>query len=125
MVFIMFSGLVILITILGLLGLSAYTAEQKRKEIGIRKVLGASPMNIFKLMFRDYIALWAIGAIIALPAAWYLIDKWLASFAIRIEPGLTFFLFPLGFVLLVALTTVYVQSCKIIMMNPGESIRNE
>ena len=123
-VFLLFSGLVILVTILGLIGLSAYTAEQRRKEIGIRKILGASPIRIFNLMFRDYLVLWALGALFALPAAYYLIDKWLASFAIRIEPGYGFFLLPLAGVLLVALTTVFLQSMKVLRMNPAQSIQS-
>ncbi len=124
-VFILFSGLVIIITILGLLGLSAYTAQQKKKEIGIRKVLGASAVSIFNLMFRSYLFLWAFAALIALPLTWYLIEKWLDSFALRIEPHTAFFAIPIIVVLLVALLTVWVQSGKIIKMNPVESIQAE
>ncbi len=124
-VFILFSGLVIVITILGLLGLSAYTAQQKQKEIGIRKVLGASSLSIFNLMFRNYLILWAIAATISIPLTWYLIEKWLDSFALRIEPHTVFFAIPVIVVLIIALLTVWVQSGKIIKMNPVKSLRTE
>ncbi|MFW5687622.1 MAG: ABC transporter permease, partial [Bacteroidota bacterium] len=124
-VFLLFSSLVIIITIMGLMSLSAYTAEQKKKEIGIRKVLGANSASIFRLMFKEYIYLWAIGAVIAIPAVYYLIERWLASFALRIEPGFLFLVLPLATVLIVALITVFVQSEKILHMNPVESIRSE
>ncbi len=123
MVFLLFSVLVIIITILGLMGLSAYTAAQKRKEIAIRKVLGASPVQVFTLMFREYIVLWAVSAAIALPVAWYFIDNWLSAFAIRIEPGYGFYFLPLFTVLLVAITTVFMLSLRVIRLNPSETIR--
>ncbi len=123
LVFLLFSILVIIITILGLMGLSAYTAEQKKKEIGIRKILGASPMNIFNLMFKEYIVLWALGAIVALPLVYFLIEKWLNSFALRINPGYWFYTTPLTLVLFVALATVFLQSWKVLMLNPAENIR--
>jgi putative ABC transport system permease protein len=124
-VFLLFSVLVILITILGLMGLSAYTAEQKRKEIGIRKVLGANPLDIFRLLFKDYIYLWIIGALIALPTAYLLLEKWLDSYAVRIVPDYLFYILPLILVILVALTTVFMQSFKILKMNPVDNIRTE
>jgi putative ABC transport system permease protein len=123
LVFLLFSILVIIITILGLMGLSAYTAEQKKKEIGIRKILGASPMNIFSLMFKEYIVLWALGAVVALPMVYFLIEKWLNSFALRINPGYWFYTTPLTLVLFVALATVFLQSWKVLMLNPAENIR--
>jgi len=124
-VFLLFSLLVIIITILGLMGLSAYTAAQKRKEIAIRKVLGASPFQIFSLMFREYIVLWAISAVIALPVAWYFINNWLAGFAIRIEPGYSFYFLPLFIVLLVSITTVFMLSQRVLRLNPSETTRTD
>ncbi len=124
-VFLLFSILVILITILGLMGLAAYTAEQKRKEIGIRKVLGANSLSIFQLLFKDYIYLWILGAAVALPTAYILVEKWLDSYAVRISPDYWFYVIPLTIVIVVALTTVFLQSMKLLKMNPAENIRTE
>ena len=121
----LFSLLVIIITILGLMGLSAYTVEQKRKEIGIRKVLGAKKTDIFRSLFKDYILLWIAGGLIAIPLAYYLMDNWLNTFALRIQPGYLFFIFPVIIVILITLLTVFVQSSRVLHMNPSESIKAE
>ena len=125
MVFALFSLLVIMVTIVGLIGLSAFTAEQRRKEIGIRKVLGASQHTIFMLLFRDYLVLWLVAALIAVPAVVSFLGRWLDGFAVRmqIEPGM--FLIPLLLVLCISLFTVWGVSRKIISLNPVENIGYE
>jgi putative ABC transport system permease protein len=119
----LFSILVILITVLGLMGLSAYTVEQRRKEIAIRKVLGAKKSDIFRTLFKDYILLWILGGLIALPLAYYFIDIWLNNFALRIQPGYLFFILPILIVIIITLSTVFIQSTKVLHMNPSESIK--
>lgn len=124
-VLLLFSILVIIITILGLMGLSAYTAEQKKKEIGIRKVLGARKLDIFGSLFRDYVLLWALGGVLALPVVYYLLEKWLNSFAMRIEQSALFFVIPVFTVIVITLITVFAQSLRVLQMNPTTSIRSE
>jgi len=119
----MFSILVVLITVMGLMGLSAYTVEQRRKEIAIRKVLGAKKSDIFKALFKDYIPLWILGGLIALPLAYFFIDNWLNNFALRIQPGYLFFILPILSVIFITLSTVFIQSSKVLHMNPSESIK--
>jgi putative ABC transport system permease protein len=125
MVFALFSLLVILVTVLGLLALSAYTAEQRKKEIGIRKVLGAADKQVFFMLFRDYIVLWIIAGIIAIPISAYLLGKWLEGFALRSSIEWWIFALPMLVVLMVSLVTVWAQSLRIISQNPVENIKYE
>lgn len=125
MVFTLFSILSILITILGLLSLSAYSAEQRKREIGIRKVLGAQVASIVRLLFKEYITLWIIACIIAIPTVWYFLSEWLNNFALRIEPAWWMAVVPASLVLIVALVTTGSQSLKAATMNPVESIKEE
>jgi len=87
-----FSGFSIFISCLGLLGLVAYTAMQRTKEIGIRKVLGATLQNILLLLSREFIALLAIANIMVIPIVWFLLRNWLDQFAFRIELNSWFFM---------------------------------
>jgi hypothetical protein len=120
-----FAFLGVFISCLGLLGLAAFTAEQRTKEIGIRKVLGASVGNIIALLTSDYLKLVMLSLLLAIPLAWYALSKWLESFAYRIP--LTGWVFALagGIALLVALLTVSFQSVKAALANPVKSLRSE
>lgn len=121
----LFTTLAIFIACLGLLGLSAYMAERRAKEIGIRKVFGASVAQIIGLLSRDFLYLVGIALLIALPLAWYFMSQWLEGFTFRIK--LNWWLFGLAAVLAlsIAFLTVSVQSAKAALVNPVKSLRNE
>ncbi|MEE4177842.1 MAG: FtsX-like permease family protein [Bacteroides sp.] len=125
MVFALFSVLVILISVLGLMALSAYSAEQRKKEIGIRKVLGASNPQVFKMLFHDYLLLWFIAGLLAIPITYYLLDKWLDHFALQSSLSWWIFFIPLITVLFIALSTVWSQSRNYVAQNPVENIKYE
>jgi putative ABC transport system permease protein len=125
MVFGMFSVLSVILTVMGLLGLAAYTAEQRKKEIGIRKVMGASFGSITTLLLREYIVLWLIAALVALPVVIFLIQSWLQGFASRITMGWTVIVIPLSSILLITIITVIVQSYRAISLNPLNCIQYE
>lgn len=120
-----FTTVAILIACLGLYGLAAFTAEQKIKEIGVRKVLGASITSIVSLLSRDFMKLVLIAYLIAVPASWFLMDKWLEEFAYRTE--LSWWLFAgAGFIaFLIALATVSSQTIRAAMVNPVKSLKSE
>ncbi|MFW6350777.1 MAG: ABC transporter permease [Bacteroidota bacterium] len=124
-VFLLFSVLVIIITILGLLSLAAYTAELRRKEFGIRKILGANSIQIFMLFFKDYMILWIIAGLIALPTAYLFIENWLNNFAVRTSLNPFTFVFALVVVLLITFFTVFGQSLRIIRSAPVNNIKME
>jgi len=120
-----FSVLAIFISCLGLFGLAAYTAEKRTKEIGIRKVLGASVKSLAGLLSKDFLKLVAISCIIAFPIAWWMMNKWLESYSYRIHINWTIF-FAAGFLaLLIALLTVSFQAIKAAVANPIKSLRTE
>ena len=120
-----FSILIIFIACLGLFGLATYTAEQRTKEIGIRKVLGASVTQVTQMLSKDFLKLVLIASLIAFPAAWWAMNKWLQSFAYRIN--ISWWVFAVaGFTaLLIALLTVSFQAIKAAMANPVKSLRTE
>lgn len=120
-----FTGLALLIACLGLFGLAVFITEQRTKEIGIRKVLGATTSGLVKLLSMDFLRLVLIAFAIATPLAWYGLQRWLENFAHRTD--LHWWVFALaGLVALaVALVTVGVQSVKAALANPIESLRNE
>ena len=120
-----FAGIAILISCLGLFGLAAFTAERRQKEIGIRKVLGATMSNIVTLLSKDFLLLVLLGFAFAIPIAWYVMNQWLADFAYRIEIGPGIFAIAGGAAFLIALATVSWQSIKTALMNPVNSLRNE
>ena len=120
-----FTILAILIATLGLFGLAAFSAQQKTKEIGIRKVLGASISSIISLLAKDFIRLVMLGFIIATPVAWYIMQQWLANFAFRITISWWIFVLAGGIAIVVALLTVIYQSLKAALTNPVEALRNE
>lgn len=120
-----FAILAIILSCLGLFGLSAYTATQRIKEIGIRKVLGASVLNITTMLSTDFLKLVAVAVLIASPLVWLVMNNWLKSFAYRIN--INWWIFPVaGFIaLLIALLTVSYQAIKAALMNPVKSLKNE
>lgn len=120
-----FAGLAILISCLGLFGLSAFTAEQRTKEIGIRKVLGASVTSITSLLAKDFLKLVFIAMVVVLPGAWYLMRDWLSQFAYHIE--LQWWMFAVACVLsvVIAFLTIGFQSVKAALVPPVKSLRSE
>ena len=124
-IFNIFSLLAIFISCLGLFGLSAHSAEQRIKEIGVRKVLGASSSNIVLLLSREFV-IWVIAAnIFALPLAWFAMNKWLQNFAYRVNIGIPIFFISGILALLIALITVSYRSIKVARANPVDSLRYE
>ncbi|MCJ7581425.1 MAG: hypothetical protein MUP98_12940 [Candidatus Aminicenantes bacterium] len=124
-VFIVFSILAIFIACLGLFGLASFTAEQRTKEIGIRKVLGASVESIVRLLSKDFLKLVLMGNLFAWPVAYFVMHQWLGNFAYRVpvNPGIFFAAAILA--LFIALTTVSFQAVKAALANPADSIRTE
>jgi len=120
-----FAFLAIIIACLGLLGLATYIAEQRRKEIGVRKVLGASVPNIVKMLSIDFVKLVLISFLIATPIAWWFMNKWLQDFAFRIDLSWWIFAMTGVLALIVALTTLSFQAIKAALSNPIKSLRTE
>ena len=115
----------IFISCMGLFGLALFTAEQRTKEIGIRKVLGATVTNIVTLLSRDFVLLVFISLVIASPVAWYFMNRWLEDFAFRIHIGWWVFILAGCIAMLTALCTVSFQALKAAMANPVKSLRTE
>lgn len=124
-IFAVFSGLAIIIACVGLFGLSAYTASLRTKEIGIRKVMGATVSSVTLLLSKDFTKLVLIAFLVASPLAWWLIDQWLNGFAFRVKVGLDSFLIAGVMAVAIALITVSYQSIKAAMVNPIKSLRRE
>ncbi|MBK7870005.1 MAG: ABC transporter permease [Saprospiraceae bacterium] len=124
-VFSSFSMLAILIACLGLLGLASYSVLQRTKEIGIRKILGASGLNIVRLISRDFLKLVAVAIVLAVPVAWYLMNNWLDTFAYRIDIQWWVFVLAGVAALAIALLTVASQALRAAATNPVESLRTE
>jgi putative ABC transport system permease protein len=124
-VFGIFSSLAIFIACLGLFGLSSLTAIQRTKEIGVRKVLGASVSGILALVSKDYISLMLIAITLSVPAAWWIMDAWLADFAYRISLTWWIFAIPSLVVVGIALLTVSIHTVKAARTNPAQSLRYE
>ena len=124
-VFGLFTMLSIFVACLGLFGLATYTAERRTKEIGIRKVLGASVKGVVGLLSKDFLKLVFIAAIIAFPVAWWAMNKWLQDFAYRIDINWKVFVSAGVAVLLIALVTVSFKAIKAAVANPVKSLRTE
>jgi putative ABC transport system permease protein len=114
-----------LIACLGLFGLATLSANQRVKEIGIRKVLGASVTQITTLLSKDFVKLVIVAFVIASPIAGYVMNKWLQNFAYKISLSWWIFLFAGTTAILIALATVSVQAIKAALSNPVESLRSE
>ena len=121
----LFAGLTIFISCLGLFGLASYMAETRTREIGIRKVLGASVAGIAGLMARDFVKLVLIAVVIASPIAWYAMTRWLDGFDYRIHLGAWIFLAAGGLAVAIALATVSYQAVRAALSNPVKSLRSE
>jgi len=115
----------IILACLGLFGLTSFTVQQRTKEIGIRKVLGASVAGVVALLSRDFIRLVLMAIVIAAPVAWYTMNRWLQDFAYRINIQWWMFLLAGALALLIAILTVSFQSIRAAVANPVDSLRNE
>jgi putative ABC transport system permease protein len=124
-IFITFAGIAIFIACLGLLALAAFTAEQRTKEIGIRKVLGATVTGITGLLVKDFIRLVIIALVIASPLAWFLMNRWLSDFAYRTQISWWIFGLTAVIALGIALGMVSLQSIRAAQANPVSSLRSE
>ena len=120
-----FSGLAILIASLGLLGLITFAAEQRAKEIGIRKVLGAKGTNIVSMLSKDFLKLVLIASVIAIPLAWWAMNKWLQGFAYRIQISWWILIGAALLAVFIALATIFYQAMKAAIANPVKSLRSE
>lgn len=120
-----FTTLAILISCLGLFGLVSFLAEQRRKEIGIRKVLGASVASVWALLSRDFVVLVVVASLLAVPVSYYVLSGWLENYAYRTE--LSWWIFALGIVsaLVITLCTVGFQAIKVALLNPVKTLRSE
>ncbi|MEP7144037.1 MAG: ABC transporter permease [Ferruginibacter sp.] len=121
----LFAILTILISCIGLFGLAAYTAERRTKEIGIRKVLGASVTNMITLLSKDFLRLVVLSSIIAFPLAWWVMSKWLQDFSYRINISWWVFAVAGALAVIIALFTVSFQAVKAAIANPVKSLRTE
>ena len=117
--------LAIFISCLGLFGLASFTAEQRVKEIGVRKVLGASVLNLWKLLSKDFIILVLISCAIAVPVAWYYMNEWLKSYKLKTTIGTGIFVAVVLIAIAITLITVSFQAIKAAMANPVRSLRTE
>jgi putative ABC transport system permease protein len=122
---IIFTSLAIVIACLGLFGLAAYAAEQRTKEIGIRKVLGASMSTIVGMLSKDFIKLVLIAIILASPLAWWAMNYWLQDFAYRMNIQWWILAAAGGAAILIAFLTISFQSIKAALTNPVKSLRSE
>lgn len=120
-----FSGLAILIACLGLFGLSSYTIVQRTKEIGIRKVLGASVSQIVSLLSMEYMKVVIMSSVVALPLAYWACTEWLSTYTTRISLNAWIFLFPVALILMIAILTVSFQTIQSAIANPVNSLKEE
>ena len=120
-----FAGLTILISCLGLFGLAAYMAEQRTKEIGIRKVLGASVSSIWLFLSKDFMVLVLIGCVVASPLAFYFMNNWLRQYDYRITIGPSVFILSALMAIVITLITISFQAIKAALTNPVKSLRSE
>jgi putative ABC transport system permease protein len=124
-IFLMGAALAIIIGCLGLFGLATFAAEQRTKEIGIRKVLGASIQSVVFMLSKDFLKLVFIAALIAFPVAWYAMHQWLQDFAYRIDLSWGIFALAGGLGVFIALFTVSFQAIRAAVANPVKSLRSE
>jgi putative ABC transport system permease protein len=124
-IFSIFTMLAIIVACLGLFGLAAYTSEQRTKEIGIRKAMGASTLNILNMLNIEFTRFVLIAFILSIPVSWYLMNRWLEAFAYKTSIGIWPFLLSGFIAILIAWTTVSYQSLRAAKSNPVESLKNE
>lgn len=123
--FTIFSGMAIFIACLGLFGLATFNTMQRVKEIGIRKVLGASVPSILQLLAREIVVLVVVANLVAWPIAWYLMSRWLDSFAYHVEMNVLIYVFSAIAAVILALATVSAQTIKAALTNPANTLRYE
>jgi len=120
-----FALLAIIISCLGLFGLAAFTAERRIKEIGIRKVLGASVPGIATLLSKDFLQLVALSCLVAFPAAWWIMHSWLQKYEYRINISPWIFIVSGLLAIIIAIITISFQAIKAALANPVKSLRTE
>lgn len=120
-----FTGLAIIVSCLGLIGLSSYTATQRTKEISVRKVLGASMTNVISILSIDFVRLVVVASILSFPIAYFSVQKWLQGYAYRITPGWSQFILPALAIVLIAAATISFQVIKTARRNPAETLKYE
>jgi putative ABC transport system permease protein len=121
----LFAGLAIFVSCMGLLGLAAFVTSQRTKEIGIRKIVGASLSRILLLLTRDFLKPLVIAFVLAIPLTWWLLHRWLDNFAFRMQLDPWIFILPIGLVLAIALVAVSSQTLRAASANPANSLRTE
>jgi putative ABC transport system permease protein len=124
-VFATFTLLAMAIASLGLFGLAAFTVERRTKEIGVRKILGATVSQILIMLWSEFTRLVIIAGVVAMPVAYVAMDRWLQSFAYRIEPGIGTFLFAGALAMVIALATISYQAVRAALTNPANALRYE
>jgi putative ABC transport system permease protein len=120
-----FTMIAIIISCLGLFGLATFSAEQRTKEIGIRKVLGASVTGVVALLSKDFLKLVGIAVVIASPLAWYIMNRWLQDFAYKTNIGFSVFAITTLAAMLIAVITISFQAIRAALSNPVKSLRTE
>ena len=115
----------LIIVLLGMIALVSLSIQKRTKEIGIRKVLGASVPSILKLLYREFALLLLIAFVVAVPLAWYTVSTWLQGYAFRINIHWLYFALPFIFMIAIALITVSFQTIKAAIANPVKSLRTE
>ena len=120
-----FSGLAIFICCLGLAGLTSFTIEKRFKEIGIRKVLGASVQQLLYLISKEFLFLVLLAALISIPVTWWLLNNWLQNYEYRIDISIWMFIGSCGAVLLLTLVVVWLNALRAALANPAKSLRTE
>ncbi len=124
-IFASFTVFAVFIACLGLFGLASFTSEQRTKEIGVRKVLGASVSNIVVLLSKEFSKWVLVASLVAWPVAYYIVSQWLQSFAYRISIGFWIFLLSTVLALFVAMATVGFKAVKAAIANPVDALRYE
>ncbi|PHN01956.1 ABC transporter permease [Flavilitoribacter nigricans] len=119
------AGLTILVAVLGLIGLASFTAQQRTKEIGIRKVLGASVPELMSMLMRQFVAMSLIAGLVSIPLAFWLTQSWLEDFAYRVDLNIWHFVIGILLAVTITILTVSLQSLRAAMVNPLESLRSE
>ena len=121
----MFTGVAILISVLGFIGMSLFFIRQRRKEIGVRKIMGSTTTEVLTLLMRKFCAPLLISLIFAAPLSWYLMDRWLQNFSYRIGVNGWIFVVAAALSLLVAAASIFFQTLRAARSNPSEAIRTE
>ena len=121
----LFSALAIIIACMGLFGLTAYNTSRRTKEIGVRKVLGASVQSIVSILTWDIIRLILVCSLIAIPLAFVLVNQWLNGYAFRVQLNLWQFILPIITLILITLATISYLTVKAAMSNPARTLKDE